>query len=197
MQKIVNKIFILKFLSLFIIFSCLNNRQLYPKRVYMPDMYYSAAYEPYSEFETNDITSHLRILKQNGISSSLYPVTGTIARNKYNLLPYNIENNQYGYEKSKKNNSSPLNKIKNIERGKEMYTINCAICHGDNGDGQGILVQNEKILGVPNYKNLNLTIGSIYHVIMYGKNMMGSYASQVNELDRWQIAEYVLSLKNK
>lgn len=196
MKKIIFKVFFLKFLTLFIIFSCIN-RQLYPKRVYMPDMYYSEAYEPYSEIEKNNITSS--ILK-SGESSSLYPVIGTISRNKYNLLPYNIPNTIDGYEKSKKNNFSPLNqknKENNIKRGKEMYIINCSICHGNNGDGQGILVQKEKILGVPNYKNINITLGSIYHVIMYGKNIMGSYSSQLNELDRWKVAEYVLKLKNE
>lgn len=199
MQKLIDKIFIVKILPIFIISSCLNHRQVNPKRVYMPDMYYSEAYEPYSKIEHNNITSNLRIfqinrIQKNAISSSLSPVIGTVSRNKYNLLPYNINNNQTGYELAKKNNISPFNK--NIKRGKEMYTINCAICHGDTGDGQGILVQKEKILGVPNYKNIDITLGSIYHVIMYGKNMMGSYASQLNELDRWQIAEYVLQLKN-
>lgn len=199
MQKLIHKIFIIKVLPIFLIYSCLNNRQIHPKRVYMPDMYYSEAYEPYSEIEYNNITSNLRIfkiksIKKNVISSSLSPVIGTVSRNKYNLLPYNINNNQKGYELAKLNTISPIHK--NIQRGKAMYTINCAICHGDAGDGQGILVQKEKILGVPNYKNLDITLGSIYHVIMYGKNMMGSYASQLNELDRWQISEYVLQLKN-
>lgn len=202
MIKIFYKILFLRFLTIFIIFilfSC-NNRQLYPKRVYMPDMYYSEAYEPYSEVEKNNITSKMLIFKKNKYSSSLYPVIGTISKNKYNILPYNIPNNNYGYEISKKNNFSPLNKDnkeKNMKRGKDMYTINCSICHGTKGDGQGILVQKEKILGVPNYKNINITLGSIYHVIMYGKNIMGSYSSQLNELDRWKVAEYVLKLKNE
>lgn len=203
MKKIYYKKFFLIFFNIFIIFiifSCINNRQYYPKRVYMPDMYYSEAYEVYSEIKKNNVTSNVLLFKKNGQSSSLSPVIGTVSRNKYNLLPYNISNNNNGYEISKKNNYSPLNqnnKKKNIKRGKEMYIMNCSICHGENGDGQGILVQKEKILGVPNYKNINITIGSIYHVIMYGKNIMGSYSSQLNELDRWKVAEYVLKLKNE
>lgn len=203
MTKIFPKVLFLRLLTIFIIFilfSCINNRQLYPKRVYMPDMYYSEAYEAYSEVEKNNITSNVLIFKKNGYSSSLYPVIGTISNNKENILPYNLPNNNDGYERSKNNNFSPLNennKEKNIQRGKEMYIINCSICHGDKGDGQGLLVQKEKILGVPNYKNINITLGSIYHVIMYGKNIMGSYSSQLNELDRWKVAEYVLKLKNE
>jgi hypothetical protein len=30
---------------------------------------------------------------------------------------------------------------------------------------------------------------------MYGKNLMGSHASQVDSKERWQISQYVLSLR--
>ena len=38
-------------------------------------------------------------------------------------------------------------------------------------------------------------MGGIYHVQMYGLNAMGSYASQTNEKERWQIAMHVMDLK--
>mgnify|MGYP007000406502 len=39
--------------------------------------------------------------------------------------------------------------------------------------------------------------GSIYHVLMYGKNAMGSHAGQVNSEERWQIAQHVMELRTK
>ena len=42
-----------------------------------------------------------------------------------------------------------------------------------------------------------ITQGSIYHVIYYGRNAMGSYASQITEKERWQVALYVEQLRNK
>ena len=42
-----------------------------------------------------------------------------------------------------------------------------------------------------------ITEGSIYHVIFYGRNAMGSHASQVNEEERWQITQYVMELRSK
>ena len=39
--------------------------------------------------------------------------------------------------------------------------------------------------------------GSIYHVLMYGINAMGSHAGQVNEEERWQIAQYVMKLREE
>ena len=47
-----------------------------------------------------------------------------------------------------------------------------------------------------NDQGRNITEGDIYHVMMYGLNSMGSYASQTSEEDRWQIAMHVLDLKS-
>ena len=80
--------------------------------------------------------------------------------------------------------------------GKELYGIYCAVCHGNKGDGQGILMTREKFLGVPSYADREITPGSIYHVLMYGKNAMGSHAGQVNAKERWQIAQHVMELRN-
>jgi hypothetical protein len=53
----------------------------------------------------------------------------------------------------------------------------------------------EKYLGVPSYADRDITPGSIYHVLMYGKNAMGSHSGQVNEIERWQIAQHVMELR--
>ena len=85
----------------------------------------------------------------------------------------------------------------NLAKGKELYGVYCAICHGAKGDGQGILMKREKFLGIPSYADRDITEGSTYHVLMYGKNLMGSHASQVDSKERWQISQYVLSLREK
>ena len=91
---------------------------------------------------------------------------------------------------------SPLLKNEeNLTKGKELYAVYCAVCHGSKGDGQGILMTREKFLGIPSYADRDITDGSIYHVLMYGKNLMGSHASQVDSKERWQISQYVLSLR--
>jgi len=93
---------------------------------------------------------------------------------------------------------SPLeNNDSNLSQGKELYEIYCSVCHGDKGDGMGILAQREKFLGIPAYIDREITPGSIYHVLMYGINAMGSHAGQVNEEERWQIAQYVMKLREE
>jgi len=90
-----------------------------------------------------------------------------------------------------------LQQTQNLTNGKELYGIYCALCHGEKGDGKGILVQREKFFGVPNYKNRDFTEGSIYHVIYYGRNAMPAFATQLSEKERWQVTIYVEQIRGK
>ncbi|MDF4221277.1 cytochrome c [Maribacter sp. M208] len=156
-----------------------------PNYQYMPNMYESVGYETYSEvdFLPNE-------------AEALVPPSNTINRG---WLPYEIENSPEGKELSRLQTSplDTMNVEKNLAKGGQLYTIYCAICHGDKGDGQGTLVKREKILGVPNYADevRNINVGSTYYTIHYGLNSMGSYASQMNTEEMWQVSEYVMKLK--
>lgn len=163
--------------------SCQDTQE--PNYQYMPNMYEPVGYEAYQKAEWLP-----------GGSSALLPADHTIARGK---TPYRYENTLEGREMAREM-ASPLDSLSreaNLEAGAELYGIYCAICHGNKGDGQGNLVKREKILGVPSYADAgrNITVGSTYHVIYYGLNAMGSYANQLNEEERWQVAEYVMTLK--
>ena len=54
----------------------------------------------------------------------------------------------------------------------------------------------KNLVVVPNYKDRAITEGSIYHVIMHGRGIMGSHASQLRTEERWQIVHYVEKLRN-
>jgi len=164
--------------------SCFDKKK--PNYRYMPNMYTSVAVETYSEYE----------LLPNG-QAALTPVKGTISRG---WMPYEYENTQEGKALATKELKMPLAiNEENLTKGKELFNIYCAICHGNKGDGQGTLVKREKFLGIPSLadKGRNITEGDIYHVMMYGLNSMGSYASQTNEKERWQITMHALDLKSK
>jgi len=122
------------------------------------------------------------------------PAEGSIPRG---WMPYEYENSTAGLELARTELKMTLPVTEeNLAKGAQLYEIYCAVCHGTKGDGQGILMQREKFLGIPSYADpgRNITEGSIYHVQMYGLNAMGSYASQTNELERWQITQHVLNL---
>ena len=164
--------------------SCFDKKK--PNYRYMPNMYTSVAVETYSEYE----------ILPNG-QAALTPVKGTISRG---WMPYEYENTQEGKALATKELKIPLAvNEENLAKGKGLFNIYCAICHGNKGDGQGTLVKREKFLGIPSLadKGRNITEGDIYHVMMYGLNSMGSYASQTNEKERWQITMHALDLKSK
>jgi mono/diheme cytochrome c family protein len=182
MKNIVN--IVVTILIMLSVTSCFDKKK--PNYRYMPNMYTSLAVETYSEHE----------LLPNG-QAALTPVKGTISRG---WMPYEYENTLEGKALATKELKMPLAvNEENLTKGKELFNIYCAICHGNKGDGQGTLVKREKFLGIPSLadKGRNITEGDIYHVMMYGLNSMGSYASQTNEKERWQITMHALDLKSK
>ena len=160
--------------------SCFDTSK--PNYQYFPNMYESVGYKTYQESDAFP----------NGIQAQL-PVEGSVPRG---WQPYEYEDSNEGYESAKLNLKSPLvNNEENLKNGKKMYDIYCSVCHGSKGDGQGILMEREKFLGIPSYADRDITEGSIYHVLMHGINLMGSHAGQVDDEERWQIAQYVLKLR--
>jgi mono/diheme cytochrome c family protein len=83
-----------------------------------------------------------------------------------------------------------------LTRGRERYSINCAICHDEAGTGNGIIksyglttiasLQDERIRTSPD--------GYLFGVITNGKNTMGAYGPQISVEDRWAIVAYMRAL---
>ena len=87
-----------------------------------------------------------------------------------------------------------------LKRGQERYEIYCTPCHGQTGDGAGI-VANRGFTGVANLllaDYVNMPDGLIYSSIVNGSRskIMLPYAVQIPDLaDRWAIVEYVRVLQ--
>jgi len=178
-----NKLVLVIVASMLLLASCSRDRSK-PNIQFMPDMYESLPLEPYAK----------NTLMPNGMAAQT-PPDGAIARGK---MPFAYEEGFAGYALALDSLKSPLKvTAKNTDNGKKMYNIYCAICHGEKGDGKGNLAVREKVLGIPHFKDRAITEGSIYHVIYYGRNMMGSHASQLTEKERWQVVQYVQKLKSK
>lgn len=178
-----------------------------PPLVYFPDMYFPVAYDPLAKVQSkedghyNEHENEIPLFNDNGGATALSPVEGTVPQNKDGLLPEekmpkSTEEYTALYDASKAVTTSPLNPknvAKDIERGKKMYEMTCAACHGVNGDGQGPIVQSGAYSGVPAYKDREITLGSTHYVIVNGRNLMGSYAGQLAPADRWRVAMYIMS----
>ncbi|MNJ91590.1 Cytochrome c [compost metagenome] len=140
---------------------------------------------------------------KNGATAQVPPANTTpVGFNKYDDYP----NTKEGYEAAGASLLNPLPLTEaNLESGKHYFTVFCAPCHGEKGDGQGHLVKIDKFNGVPSYHGdaassrgglmKDLTAGKIYHTIEYGLNNMGSHASQLSPEERWKVVMYVQQLQ--
>lgn len=185
-----------------------------PGKIYMPDMTYSNALEPYSPST---------IINENGDSSSARkPVQGTIPRgwipfdeairsNASYLLSYTAKNHfthdpekwQEEYDRAGATIKNPLlSTDENKDAGKKLYAIHCVNCHGETGDGAGNLItladgsDGPYTAVPPNYKTrlTEINDGNIFYSVSYGKGMMGGYGYSLNVKERWQVIQYIKSL---
>ena len=171
------------FFAATVMVSCRDKRD--PGRVYMPDMAYSRAYEAYAPNN----------LKQDGINYINYPVDGTIRRG--DLFAYTLPNDSNGFKMAAevKDPLPALDSTQMLEA-QRLFNINCAICHGPNMDAQGPLATSGKVGGIANLKldqYVKEPVGQMFHVVTYGKNNMGSYASQLDRKQRWMVIQYIKS----
>jgi mono/diheme cytochrome c family protein len=101
-----------------------------------------------------------------------------------------------------------------MRRGRERFTIHCAVCHGDTGlGGQGETAhgvvgrdsidpatgrKTPRMIGIASYHIDRLREapdGYLFDVITNGKNTMSAYGHQVPPQDRWAIVAYIRALQ--
>lgn len=84
-----------------------------------------------------------------------------------------------------------------IERGRERYAIDCAMCHAADGSGLGTVPAR----GYPQPQDFRspgqraLSPRHIHDVIANGYGVMYGHADRVAPADRWAITAYVLALR--
>ena len=84
-----------------------------------------------------------------------------------------------------------------LVRGQERYRIFCTPCHGELGDGKGMIVR-RGFNPPPSYHTeelRNKPVGHYFDVMTRGYGTMYSYAARVPARDRWAIAAYIRALQ--
>jgi mono/diheme cytochrome c family protein len=155
-------------------------------------MAYSRAYETYSDHSN---------LAEKGINYNNRPVEGTISREED--APFHIAKDlpgdtaNYVASKQVKNPYDTLS-AKDQEEAERLYLVNCGICHGANLKGNGPLYKDgngpyaakpASLVGDAKYEAM--PAGQMFYSVAYGKNLMGSYASQLSRKQRWKIIAYI------
>ena len=88
--------------------------------------------------------------------------------------------------------------------GQAKYQIYCAVCHGDAGDGNGIMKVRSAIEGdvaIVTIASLQTPLiraypnGQIYDVVTNGKNTMMGYGDKLSPEERWAVVAYVRALQ--
>jgi mono/diheme cytochrome c family protein len=163
-----------------------------PGSIYMPDMAYSRAYESYADHSN---------LAEKGINYTSLPVAGTISREED--MPFHIpmdkpgDTTNYTASKSVPNPYDSLSKT-DMDEAERLYLINCGICHGDKLNGNGPLYKDgagpyaakpAALVGDAKYEAM--PAGQMFYSVAYGKNLMGSYASQLSRKQRWKVIAYI------
>ncbi len=84
-----------------------------------------------------------------------------------------------------------------MARGQQRFNIFCSPCHGEAGDGNGMIVQ-RGYKHPPSYHIDRLRkapIGYFFDVMTNGFGAMPDYSEQVPAADRWAIAAYIRALQ--
>jgi len=165
-------------------------------KVYMPDMSDSRAYETYS---------HNPVFIDG--QTNREPVAGTVKRGQ--LINFHLamdktgDTANYFASKAIRNPLPALSEV-DMKETERLYLINCGICHGAKMDGNGPLWKNgdgpfpakpASLVGDAKYENM--PEGQMFFSVAYGKNLMGSYASQLDAKQRWMIIAYIKSKQTK
>lgn len=213
---------IILFVASSLMYSCGRASAEYTGTEYMPDMAHSIAYEAnvntYYYYNTwgseEDYNSSARPRK---------PVKGTVARgylpSKYQYLEdfrtSPDETKVVLQERVRKLiivDASVVNPIKPsnaddlaavLDKGAHLYKINCEVCHGEAGDGNGILYNGgdgkysakpANFINDDFYKDGN-SDGRFLNAILHGKGMMQSHTDKLSPTERWEVIHYIRSLQ--
>ncbi len=165
-------------------------------KAYMPDMQDSRAYETYSASP----------IFRDG-QTNREPVAGTIKRGE--IFTFHLAMDKTGdttnYFASKTiRNPLPVLSATDLKEAERLYLINCGICHGAKLDGNGPLWKDgdgpypskpATLVGDAKYENM--PEGQMFYSVTYGKNLMGSYASQLDAKQRWMVISYIKNKQGK
>lgn len=80
-----------------------------------------------------------------------------------------------------------------VARGKEVFTKNCATCHGEDGTG--------KIEGTPDFTDpafwVSKSMAQRFEIVTNGKGAMPAWGSVLSEDDRWAALSYIRTFAYK
>ena len=112
----------------------------------------------------------------------------------------NQPNEEWKAPKEADNLKNPLKGISSsISEGQKIYNNMCMICHGSKGKGDGVagMGLNPRPTNLLNSAVQSQSDGAIFWKLTTGRAPMASYKDLLTEEQRWQLVNYIRTLKNK
>jgi len=86
-----------------------------------------------------------------------------------------------------------------MSKAKKTYAIDCAMCHGDNGDGKGDMAADIK--NVTDFTKpealKDRTDGELFYIIRKGKGDMPPEGDRAKDEDVWSLVNYIRAFAKK
>jgi len=169
-----------------VIISSCNRSRNNPGWDYFPDMFYSTAYETFTENPNFSDRMTMRV-----------PVAGTVP---VGYMPFEYTIDAESRIRAGRELTNPFEPSEEVLlRGKMIYSSFCVGCHGILGEGDGHLYTSKlypiKPRSLVSAEATKLADGEIYHSITLGFGSMGAHGSQVRPDDRWKLITYIRNLQ--
>ena len=155
---------------------------------YFPDMFYSTAYETFTENPNFEDGITMRI-----------PPAGTVPRD---FTPFNYTSDPESRVRAGIELTNPVPRTgETIARGGALYNTFCTGCHGEKGEGDGQLFTSGLYPLKPRVLTGSvadkLKDGEIFHTVTLGLGSMGAHGSQIRTEDRWILIQYIRKLQDE
>ncbi|MEO7713263.1 MAG: cytochrome c [Gemmatimonadaceae bacterium] len=87
---------------------------------------------------------------------------------------------------------------RSLHNGRMYYQINCAVCHGEAGKGDGPIMATKVIYPPPlvGASAESRSDGYLWAIMRNGRGAMPAY-NRIEELDRWDVVNYVRGLQGR
>jgi len=144
--------------------------------------------DPWEAYSYDSAGPRFRGQPQYSVSTTGTAVPGYAV--SYNQLPGTIDS------MSTIANPTPVSDA-SLENGRKHFAINCMVCHGEKGAGDGTATKYGMVpISLLTPITQNRTDGYIYGMIRNGRGLMPSY-NRIEESDRWDVVNYVRGLQGK
>lgn len=198
-MRIFLAIYVFAIVAVISIFGFRGSNSTKPPLEVFPDMDRQARYKPQAENEFFEDGRNNRPVPANTVARGNY-------FNQQEVFSADFDDKTLGdtvYNQGKNADGSFVEKLplqvtyELMAQGQEKYTIFCAVCHGDAGDGNGVT----KPYGVlaANYHDDRLRAsedGYLFDVITNGKGLMYGLKGRLTPEERWAIVLYLRALQH-